>query len=221
MPNIHSPPGERVSFSCVAKRKSPKRRPPQSGGLRAFGNCSCVALPPASMQSPALRLRASAPGFADNTSMCWQQTGRNPLRPPCGPFLRPAATAYGTLVARIVRAEAEAEAKAKAETEAYRKPLCLGCARCAVSGPPMRRQRDGGDCMDAGGRAPQEQLPSVLWGFGANALTLGRLAKSQSRTSRLKAPLHLNRKSEFSPRIHWQTMAAYTAAASSSAANPY
>ncbi len=58
--------GERVSFSCVAKRKAPlrrrsganseagpqgggqepgvKRRPPRYSGLRAFGNCSCVAL---------------------------------------------------------------------------------------------------------------------------------------------------------------------------------
>jgi hypothetical protein len=134
------------------------------------GNCSCVALPPASMQSsfvarhpcrgitrlPAseclslawpLRRRSgansaagpqgegqepevrerhqreghpkaevsgllpsdSAPGlrgFADSTSVCWQQTGRDPSRPPYGPFLRPAATAYGTLVARIVRAKA-------------------------------------------------------------------------------------------------------------------
>jgi hypothetical protein len=41
MPEYHSPPGERVSFSCVAKRKSPKRRPPQSGGLRA----SCPPTP--------------------------------------------------------------------------------------------------------------------------------------------------------------------------------
>ena len=58
-------------------------------------------------------------GFADSTSVCWQRTGRNPLRPPpdrvrgrlCGPFLRPAATAYGARVARILRARATANAK--------------------------------------------------------------------------------------------------------------
>jgi hypothetical protein len=59
-------------------------------------------------------------GFADSTSLCWQQTGRDPSRPPCGPFLRPVATAYGTLVARIVRANATARAEAS------------GNARCRV-----------------------------------------------------------------------------------------
>ena len=62
-------------------------------------------------------------GFADSTSVCWQRTGRDPSRPPCGPFLRPAATAYGTLVARIVRAKtatsrATATATATAEARA-------------------------------------------------------------------------------------------------------
>jgi hypothetical protein len=48
------------------------------------------------------------------------------------------------------------KAKPKPRAPACGKPLWLGCAGCAVSGPPMQRQRDGGDCMDAGGRATQD-----------------------------------------------------------------
>jgi hypothetical protein len=56
-------------------------------------------------------------GFADSTSVCWQRTGRGPSRPPpdrvrgrlCGPFLRPAANAYGARAARILRARAKSE----------------------------------------------------------------------------------------------------------------
>ena len=50
-------------------------------------------------------------GFADSTSVCWQRTGRDPSRPPFGPFLRPAATAYGARLARVLRARATAKAK--------------------------------------------------------------------------------------------------------------
>jgi hypothetical protein len=60
MPGIHSPPGERVSFSCVAKRKSPKRRPPHTRALRTV---------------PVLQVREAAPGFADSPSMDWHRTG--------------------------------------------------------------------------------------------------------------------------------------------------
>jgi hypothetical protein len=62
---------------------------------------------------PALRLRGRASGFADSTSVCWQRTGRDPSRPPCGPFLRPAATAYGARLARILRARAKSQSQSQ------------------------------------------------------------------------------------------------------------
>ena len=60
-------------------------------------------------------------GFADSTSVCWQRTGRDPSRPPpdrvrgrlCGPFLRPAATAYGARLARILRAKAKSKGQSQ------------------------------------------------------------------------------------------------------------
>ena len=71
-------------------------------------------------------------GFADSTSVCWQRTGRDPSRPPCGPFLRPAATAYGTLVARILRARAKSNVKS------------------------VGRSRSGCESSGAGGKGPEE-----------------------------------------------------------------
>ena len=121
----------------------------------------------------AARLR----GFADSTSVCWQRTGRNPLRPPpdrvrgrlCGPFLRPAATAYGARLARILRARAKSKcnsqsqspssacgtfsrcagegrsrAEAKRHLQACGNLLRFGCAGGAVNGAPMQ-WRSGGD----------------------------------------------------------------------------
>ena len=71
-------------------------------------------------------------GFADSTSVCWQRTGCDPSRPPCGPFLRPAATAYGTLVARILRARAKSNVKS------------------------VGRSRSGCESSGAGGKGPEE-----------------------------------------------------------------
>ena len=59
-------------------------------------------------------------GFADSTSVCWQRTGRDPSRPPCGPFLRPPATAYGARLARILRARAESKAEANGQSALIR-----------------------------------------------------------------------------------------------------
>jgi hypothetical protein len=72
-------------------------------------------------------------GFADSTSVCWHRTGRDPSRPPCGPFLRPDATAYGTLVARILRAKTKAKGKAPSATAP-----CValnGCSRRRSTSP--------------------------------------------------------------------------------------
>ena len=71
-------------------------------------------------------------GFADSTSMCWQRTGRDPSRPPYGPFPRPVATAYGTLVARILRARAKSNVKS------------------------VGRSRSGCESSGAGGKGPEE-----------------------------------------------------------------
>ena len=108
-------------------------------------------------------------GFADSTSVCWQRTGRDPSRPPCGPFLRPAATAYGARLARILRARAKSKcnsqsqspssacgtfsrragegrsgAEAKRDAAACGNLLRLGCAGGAVTGAPMQ-WRSGGE----------------------------------------------------------------------------
>jgi len=49
-------------------------------GLWASGNCSCVVLPPASMPSPAFRLREGATEFVERTSVYVQRTGAHPAR---------------------------------------------------------------------------------------------------------------------------------------------
>ena len=62
---------------------------------------------------PALRLRKAAPGFADSTSVCWQQTGSHPCEPPFGHFLHIFATAQGPHSLRILRSQDEARAQRK------------------------------------------------------------------------------------------------------------
>ena len=69
-------PGARVTFSCVAKRKSPKRRPPR-----------CCAFRPSMDEKSVRASRACRRAFHGATA-----SGRNPLRPPFGPD-RPALTA--------------------------------------------------------------------------------------------------------------------------------
>ena len=61
----------------VTKETHPRRR-----GLRASGNCSCVALPPASLPSPALRVRERRPGSADRPSMACSGIGAIPRADP-------------------------------------------------------------------------------------------------------------------------------------------
>ena len=69
-------PGARVTFSCVAKRKSPKRRPPR-----------CHAFRPSMAEQSVRSGRACRRAIHGAAA-----SGRNPLRPPCGPD-RPARTA--------------------------------------------------------------------------------------------------------------------------------
>ncbi|SFN30336.1 hypothetical protein SAMN05216289_1131, partial [Dokdonella immobilis] len=126
-------------------------------------------------------------GFADSTSVCWQRTGRDPSRPPCGPFLRPAATAYGARVARILRARAKSKrdsqsqspssacgtfsrtagegrsgAKAKSELQVCGTLLRLGCAGGAVTGAPMQ-WRSGGEKARRAARRDASQLAASPW----------------------------------------------------------
>ena len=65
-------------------------------------------------------------GFADSTSVCWQRTGRDPSRPPCGPFLRPAATAYGARIARILRARAKSRSRSRSRSQSQSPPSACG-----------------------------------------------------------------------------------------------
>ncbi len=55
---------------------------------------------------PALRLRERAPGFDDSPSLDWRRTGRDPSRPPCGPFSAHSPRHRGPIEARILRAQA-------------------------------------------------------------------------------------------------------------------
>ena len=113
--------------------------------------------------------RQSIRGLASN----WP-TSRGPS---FGHSLRSPAASDGTLIARIVRAKATAEAEAEAEAiaeatlirlrhllplrgrskfqstvEMCGNLLRLGCARCAVNGAPMQRQRGGGIARRVGAR---------------------------------------------------------------------
>ncbi|SFN61773.1 hypothetical protein SAMN05216289_1381, partial [Dokdonella immobilis] len=141
-------------FSLLAQRKSNQKKEHPKAAVSGLLSCDFAA---------GLR------GFADSTSVCWQRTGRDPSRPPCGPFLRPAATAYGARVARILRARAKSKrdsqsqspssacgtfsrkagegrsgAAAAAQLHACGDLLGLGCAGCAVNGAPMQ-WRSGGE----------------------------------------------------------------------------
>ena len=115
-PSFSAPlPGARVTFSCLAKRKSPKRRPPR-----------CCAFRPSMDERYARPDRACRRAFHGAAA-----SGRNPLRPPCGPD-RPCLTAaQGPRWARVVRARPD-EAKCRhsprprpwmADSEATNAPL--------------------------------------------------------------------------------------------------
>ncbi len=81
-------PGGRVTFSCMAKRKSPKGRPPRCCAFRPSLDEEFVR--------PGRVCRRAVPGAA--------ASGRNPFRPPCGPGRPSLTAAQGARLARIVRA---------------------------------------------------------------------------------------------------------------------
>ena len=91
-------------FSLLGQREVTKRKTTPKRWSPGILPCDCAA---------GLR------GFADSTSVCWQRTGRDPSRPPCGPFLRPAATAYGARLARILRARARSKSNSQSPSSAF------------------------------------------------------------------------------------------------------
>jgi hypothetical protein len=123
MPGYHSPPGERVSFSCVAtapqerreqrswpagrragarsQRKSPKRRPPHTRALSTV---------------PVFRVREAAPGFADSPSVDWHRTGPHRVGHPsdnsCAASPRPRGPHQRASCAPKQRAKSKAQARA-------------------------------------------------------------------------------------------------------------
>ena len=153
--SFHSPAASE-SLSLAWPRESNQREGHPKAVVSGLLSSDCAA-----------RLR----GFADSTSVCWQRTGRDPSRPPCGPFLRPAATAYGARLARILRARAKSKcnsqsqspssacgtfsrragegrsgAEAKRDAAACGNLLRLGCAGGAVKWGPYavaQRRRQG------------------------------------------------------------------------------
>jgi hypothetical protein len=98
---FHSPPGERPTFSCVAKRKWAKRRPPHTRALRTV---------------PVLKVREAAPGFADSPSVDWHRTGPHRMGHPtdisCAASPRPRGPHQRASCAPERRAESMAEARA-------------------------------------------------------------------------------------------------------------
>jgi hypothetical protein len=83
--SFHSPFGRASYFSMCGQREVTKRKATPSSALSGHpATAPCVALPPASMPSPALRLREGATGFVERTSVCAQRTGAHPARHPAG-----------------------------------------------------------------------------------------------------------------------------------------
>jgi hypothetical protein len=76
---------------CLSKARWAKERTPRGRALRASGNCSCIALPRASMPSPALRVREAGPGFS-TVRPCTGENARASCARPYGLF-RPSLTA--------------------------------------------------------------------------------------------------------------------------------
>jgi hypothetical protein len=115
-------PGARVTSLCLAKEKSPRERPPRC----------CVFRP--SMDEKSVRAgracRRAVPGAA--------ASGRNPLRPPFGPF-RPALTAaQGPDSASMTAIVASFEARFSGL------PCPIMRAGSAPNGAPRTRRADGG-----------------------------------------------------------------------------
>ena len=119
----HRLPCGRVTFLCVAtapqerreqrswpagrragarsKEKWPKERPPQSDALRAFGNCSCVALPPASMQASCPPSSRSDSGVCRQSILGLTPNWAQSIAPTLRAFLRHFAAAQGARSLRI------------------------------------------------------------------------------------------------------------------------
>jgi hypothetical protein len=81
------PAGERVTFLCLCKEKSPKETHP-GGALSGH---------------PALRVREGATGFAECTSMCMQRTGAHHARPPSDSSFAPSPRHRGPISAASCR----------------------------------------------------------------------------------------------------------------------
>jgi len=73
--------GSRATFLCVARETWPKERPPRFRAFRASGNRSCVASTPASMPSPARKVREPGPGFSTGHPALAKRS-RHPCRLP-------------------------------------------------------------------------------------------------------------------------------------------
>ncbi len=150
---FHSPPGERVSFSCVAKRKAPKRRPPRHSRLT---HSPCA---PGARACSGVR-RQSIHGLASN----WPTS----CGPSFGQFLRSLATIEGTQIACVVHAKAKikgpssacgtfsrvaGEGKARAKPKPKRAGICFVLAAQARAWMPEVEQRRS-SCRMRSERAP-------------------------------------------------------------------
>jgi len=112
---FHSPAASGL-LSLLVQRKVTKETHPRRRGLQASGNCSCVALPPASMPSPAFRLREGTPGFAGCTSVYIQRTGAHRVRPPADFSYAPSPCLRGPRLGGILPQKQGQELKPSAPT---------------------------------------------------------------------------------------------------------
>jgi len=70
--------------SACAKKGNRKKHTPSSAPSGHPATAPCVALPPASMPSPALQVRERVPGVAERTSLCAQHPRAHRARAPSG-----------------------------------------------------------------------------------------------------------------------------------------
>src|SRR5450755_929210 len=119
--------GRASYFSLLAQREVIKRHGTPVVRSLGSGNCSCVALPPASMPSPALRVREGAAGFAECTSVCMQRTGAHRARQPTAFPAHPRRTTRAPL-ARLLRARAKESPRCSPWMDGFvdkrRRPRC-------------------------------------------------------------------------------------------------
>ena len=104
---FRSPFGRASYLSLLMQTKVTQRKPHPAARSPGSGNCSCVALPPASMPSPALRVREGATGFAECTSVCMQRTGAHRARQPAAFPTPPSPHRRGPVSARRARQSKE------------------------------------------------------------------------------------------------------------------